>query len=788
MISELQPGQLRRSYNPESLNFQTTDDVQAATRIIGQPRGVRAIEFGLAMKSAGFNIYVLGESGTGRTTAIQHFVESKAAGDTPAPDWIYVHNFAEPDKPLAISFPPGDAQEFSDALKTLIHQLRGEILRAFDNQSFRDAVLQVQQNLDSEREGLFIALQEQAREKSAALISSPEGFKIAPIYEGKPMTAEQYAMLSQEQKDAWVATNHALQHDLNEAMHQARKLEINARQELEELQRRVAASVVDGAIAEIESEYADHAKVLLYLDMLHKDIIDNVDLFRVEEEDEEEEDGALQGIVESKIPERFRRYQVNILVDNDQQGSAPVIVELDPTLPRLLGRVEHEARRGGAIVTDFTLIRPGALHAANGGYLVIRARDVFTTPGAWEGLKRALVSEVVRPDDPATRGGTAVRTLDPEAIPLDIKVILVGPAMLYYTLVESDEDFQTIFKVMADFDEIVDRTPENELDYATFIATRVLEENLLPLDQSAVGRVIEYGARLAGTQDKLSTRFGQIADLVRESTYWAEQKGHKIVSEIDVEAAIDHREYLQNRIETRMRESLVEGRQIISTTGEAVGQINGLTVLQIGRHSFGHPSRLTARTYAGKEGVVQIDREAQLAGPIHNKGLLTLVGYLGGQYAGDIPLTLSAKLTFEQNYGGIDGDSASSAELYALLSSLSNIPIRQGIAVTGSVNQAGEIQAIGGVTQKVEGWFNVCRDEGLTGDQGVMIPASNVQDLMLRVAVVEAVEAGQFHLWAVSSVDEGLEVLTGHPAADVHALVKKRLEELAKTMKEFDDD
>jgi lon-related putative ATP-dependent protease len=786
MITELQPGQLRRFYDPSTLNFQTTDDVKAATRIIGQPRGVRAIEFGLAMKSAGFNIYVLGESGTGRTTAIQHFVESKAAGDTPAPDWIYVHNFAEPDKPLAISFPPGDAQEFSDGLKTLIHQLRGEIARAFDNQSFRDAALKVQQDLDSEREGLFMALQEKARGQCAALISSPEGFKIAPMHEGEPMTAEQYAMLNQEQKDAWAETNHALQHDLNEAVHQARKLEINARQALDELQRRVAASVVDGAITELKEDYADHQKVLQYLDMLHQDIIDNVDLFRVEEE-EDEEDGTPQGIMDTKIPERFRRYQVNILVDNDQEGSAPVIVELDPTLPRLLGRVEHEARRGGAVVTDFTLIRPGALHAANGGYLVIRARDIFTASGAWEGLKRALVSEVVRPDDPATRGGTAVRTLDPEPIPLDIKVILIGPAMLYYSLVEGDEDFPTIFKVMADFDERVDRTPENELDYAMFIATRVLDEDLLPLDQSAVGRVIEYGARLAGTQEKLSTRFGQIADLVRESTYWAEQKGHETVTETDVEAAIDHREYLQNRIETRMRESLLEGRQLISTSGNAVGQINGLTVLQIGRHSFGHPTRLTSRTYAGKEGVVQIDREAELAGPIHNKGLLTLVGYLGGQYAGDIPLTLSAKLTFEQNYGGIDGDSASSAELYALLSSLSTIPIRQGIAVTGSINQAGEIQAIGGVTQKVEGWFNICRDEGLTGDQGVMIPAANVQDLMLRVAVVKAVKAGQFHVWAVRSVDEGLEVLMGRDATAVHAAVKKRLEELAVAMKEFDN-
>jgi lon-related putative ATP-dependent protease len=341
---------------------------------------------------------------------------------------------------------------------------------------------------------------------------------------------------------------------------------------------------------------------------------------------------------------------------------------------------------------------------------------------------------------------------------------------------------------MADFDEQVDRTPENEFDYATFIATRVIEEELLHLDQPAVGRVIEYGARLAGTQDKLSTRFGQIADLVREATYWSEKQGRAIVTEADVEMAIDHREFLNNRIETRMRENLRQGRQLISTDGQIVGQINGLTVLQIGDYSFGHPSRLTARTYVGKEGVVQIDREAKLAGPIHNKGLMTLVGYLGGQYAGEMPLSLSAQLTFEQSYGSIDGDSASSTELYALLSSLSGIPIRQGVAVTGSVNQAGEIQAIGGVTQKVEGWFNVCREQGLSGDQGVMIPAANVQDLMLRVSVVRAVEEGKFHIWAVETVDEGLEVLTGRPAAETHEAVRERLEDLGEALKEFGDD
>ncbi|KAA3656964.1 MAG: Lon protease family protein, partial [Chloroflexi bacterium] len=459
--------------------------------------------------------------------------------------------------------------------------------------------------------------------------------------------------------------------------------------------------------------------------------------------------------------------------------------DYNATVPRLLGRGEHEVRQNGAVVTDFTLKRSGALHAANGGYLVLRARDLFNEPGAWEALKRALVAGEVRPDDPASRGGSIARTLDPEPIPLFLKVILIGPPQLYYYLFQVDEDFQTIFKVMADFDEVVDRTPENEQLYATFIATRCHEEGLLHLDREAVARVIEYGSRQAGTQSKLSTRFGQMADLVRESNYWAEVNGRSLITVYDVEKAIDNREYLSNRIENRMRDHLLSGKQLVATEGAVVGQINGLAVSQVGDHAFGHPSRVTTRTYVGQQGVVQIDREVELAGQIHNKGLMTLVGYLGGHYATDQPLSLSAQITFEQNYGGIDGDSASSTELYALLSSLSDLPIDQGIAVTGSVNQRGEIQAIGGVTQKVEGWFNVCKANGLTGDQGVLIPISNVPDLMLRVSVVEAVAAGEFHIWAVTTVDEGIALLTGHTAAEVHAAAKARLQTLANTMAHY---
>ena len=778
MSFALSPEQLRRSYDPASLNFQTTAEVAAATRIIGQPRGVKAIDFGLNMKTKGYNIYVLGASGTGRTTAIQKFVEDHAAAAPVPSDWVYVHNFLEPDKPIAIALPAGKAGEFRDTLQMLVKQLRGEIARAFDNQAFRDEVLKIRHDMADQREATYRQVQNKAKEDNALLISSAEGLQIVPARDNKPLQSEEFAALSDEEKAAWRKVQQALQRDLNEAVFQARKLEAAAEDDLEALKNRVAGSVVGVALATIQEQYQDHEKVSAYLSELHKDILNHVDLFRAEEDD---------GDQKVNNPQQFRRYQVNVLVDHQNSSHAPVLVDFNPTLPRLLGRVEHEARHGGAVVTDFTLIRPGTLHNANGGYLVLRARDVFSEPGTWDALKRSLVGGEVRPDDPATRGGRAIRTLDPQPIPLTVKVVLIGPAGLYYDLHDMDEDFRTTFKVMADFDHRVERTPENERDYATFIATRVQEEDLLHLQQAAVGRVIEYGSRLAGTQRKLSTRFGHIADLVREANYWATIAGHEIVTVADVETAIDNRDYLQNRIETRMRESLKEGKQLVSTTGAVAGQINGLTVQQVGEHAFGHPSRVTARTFVGEEGVVQIDREADLAGSFHDKGLYTLIGYLGGQYAGDLPLSLSAQITFEQNYSEIDGDSASSTELYALISSLAAVPITQGIAVTGSVNQWGEIQAIGGVTEKVEGWFAVCQENGLTGEQGVLIPSSNVSDLMLRVAVVNAVDQGQFHIWAVDNVDQGLHVLTGRDAGDIHDAAKRRLKELAVTLKEFDD-
>ncbi len=775
----LTPDQLRRVFDSPQLDFKTTTDLDPCATIIGQPRGVAAIEFGMEMQSPGYNIYVLGESGTGRTTAIESFIHARAS-QQPAPnDWVYLNNFQVAHAPTAVELPPSRGGMFSDAMEKFVERLKQELPSAFDTQKFRDEAIQMRQALQAERDALFSAFQKHAESRGASLLNTQQGFRIVPAKDGQAMEADAFNALTDEEKEAWRIVQNELEKGLTEVVFQSRDVENSAQDRMNDLVQRVGAEVVDTALTQIREPFSDLEQLTPYFDELREDILKNIDNFRMP---------VAENGQPRVHPDWFRRYKVNAIINHIETEHAPVITEYDPTVPRLLGRVEHEARPGGAVVTDFTLLRSGALHAANGGYLVLRARDLFATMGAYDGLKRALLGNAVRPDDPAIRGGAATRTLDPQPIPLNVKVILVGPPSLYYQLAQMDEDFSTLFKVMADFDQSIDRTPENEVEYATFIAARCQGEDLLPFNRDAIGKMIEFGSRLAGTQDKLSTRFGLIADLAREANHWAKKDGDgvNVVSAENVRTAITNRNYLRNRIESAMRERVMDSKQLIATGGLKVGSINGLAVSQIGDHAFGHPSRITTRTYVGKSGVVAIDREVNMAGAIHNKGLMTLVGYLGGQYATDHPLSLSAQITFEQNYGGIDGDSASSTELYVLLSSLSGIPIKQSIAVTGSVNQHGDVQAIGGATHKVEGWYEVCKQQGLNGEQGAMIPASNVEDLMLRDEVVDAVREGQFHVWSVETIDEGIEIMMGVSAAEVHAKVATRLRQLAETMAEFE--
>jgi lon-related putative ATP-dependent protease len=778
MPDTLKPEQLYRPCEVERFEFETTAELEPDTRIIGQPRGSQAILFGIDIDSPGYNTYVQGEAGTGRATAIERFIGQRAIKEPVPPDWVYVHNFTEPHKPRAIRLQPGAGAKLREDLKRLIEDLGDGLPRAFDTEQYRSAAREIEHKLEAVRESSFGALQAKARELGAAVIATPTGLQIVPAKDGQPLPPQTVASMPQEAQQAWRETARALEGEAEDTLRQLRSQETKTQEAMRDLVRSVASGVVEQRMKALKQSYSDNEPVLGYLDEMQQDVLDNVGLFRPADKEAGGSSRELAAL-------RLRRYSANVIIDHAREKGAPVVVEYSPTLPGLRGRVEHEPRPRGGTVTDFTLIRPGALHAANGGYLVLRARDLFAEPGAWEGLKRALVAGSVCPDDPATRVGAPTRSLNPEPIPLDLKVILLGPALVYYLLHESDEDFRTIFKVMADFDERMERTAENEMEYATFIATRCSEEGLHPLNREAAARIVEQGSRLAGSQTKLSTRFGDIADLIREASYWAGKAEREVVTKEDVEKAIEQHEFLHNRIESRLREQVMEGTLLIATQGEEVGQVNGLTVTAVGEHRFGHPSRVTARTFMGKEGVVQIDREVELAGPIHNKGVMTLVGYLGGHYAQDQPLSLSAQITFEQNYGGIEGDSASSTELFALLSSLSGMPIKQTVAVTGSVNQRGEIQAIGGVSEKAEGWFAVCKQRRLNGDQGVIMPAANVKDLMITAEVRQAVAEGKFHLWAIETVDEGLEILTGKAARKVHEAAMKRLRSLAEGLEAF---
>jgi len=781
-LTPLTPDQLRRVSDPEVFNFNTTADLSVAPEIIGQPRGTRAIEFGIDIDSPGYNIFVLGEEGTGRTTAIGRFLRNKAERRPTPQDWMYVQNFAEPHKPRALNLPAGLGATLRDDMAGLVEHLKRSLPQAFEQEAYLAEYNKIQNQFESERDAMFATLAEKALAVNIAVVNTASGIAIAPTHNGKPLSPEEFESLPDaEQKEIEVAREQ-IKDEMESMLRVIRNAEKTAREAQRQLNRLVAASVVDRHLDELKTKYAPRDETVFYLNEVRQDIIEHVTDFLPSEDS--------KGDAATQPRPDFRKYTVNLVVDHSKTEGAPVVVELNPTFAKLLGRIENESRYG-MLLTDFTLIKTGALHAANGGYLVLRARDVFYEPLAWDALKRSMISGYVRTEDITSRTGFgATKTLDPEPIPLDLKVVLVGSPDIYYDLLHLDEDFGTIFKVKADFVSEMPRTTENEHQYALFIATRCAEEKLRSFDRGAVAKVIEYGSRLIGDQYKLSVRLGEVADLLREANYWAGIAYHDVVSVDDVLKALDEKFYRHNKSEELLRERILEGSVYIDTSGAAVGQINALSIVDYGDHTFGLPSRVTARTFVGHGGISQIDRDTNMTGPIHNKGLLTLISYFNSTYATHRSLSFSAQITFEQNYNGIEGDSASCAELCALLSSLSGHPIKQSVAITGAVNQKGDILPIGGVNEKVEGFFTVCHARGLTGDQGVIIPQTNVRDLMLRENVLEAVKESKFHIYAVSTVSEAIEILTDVPAGErkdgrfpdktVHHAAEKRLRELAK--------
>ncbi len=782
---QVPPERARRTWDPETFPFETTAELEPVEEIVGQDRGLEALRFGLEMPGPGYHLYVMGPPGVGKMAALRHYLAPRARTLPVPDDWCYVYNFRDPRRPRALRLPPGRGRDLARAMEALLPQVRREVGRAFESEGYRQQRQQLEQAFEQERRRVLRDLEEEARREGFGILSTPTGLAVVPLKEGRPMRPDEFAALPAEEREAIEGRGRALEARLAEAVTELRQVERQAREALEELDRRVVASVVRQELAPLREAFGDLPQVLAYLDEVEADMTARARLLRGGEP------GEPPGPFELTP---WSRYRVNLFVDRSEQEGGPLAFCTRVTYGGLLGQIEHQLRMG-AMVTDFTLLRPGVLHRANGGYLVVEAQELLKDPLAWEGLKRALREEAVVLEEPARRLGLVSTVgLEPEPIPLQVKVILVGPPGLYYRLHALDPDFAELFQVVVDFAPEVSLEQVEVGEYASVLAHIARENELLPLHRTAVARLLEESARMAGHQERLSARFGRIAELLREANYWARRRGDEVIRAEDVEEAVQARRRRIDRLEEEVRRRILEGVYRIPTEGKAVGEVTGLAVLRVGELTFGRPHRITARVYLGRGGVVDIDREVRLGGRIYSKGSLILQGYLQGWYGIRTPLSFAASLTFEQLYEEIEGDSASAAELCALLSALGNLPLRRDLAVTGSVNQLGEIQAVGGVNEKVEGFFDLCRARGLTGTQGVILPAANLPHLMLRQDVVEALRAGRFHLYAVDHIDEILELLTGLPAGrpgprggfprdSVHGRVLDRLRRMARQLR-----
>jgi predicted ATP-dependent protease len=788
------PEHLRRRVDPGRLPI-TTADVPPLEGTIGQPRAVDAITFGLEIRSPGYNLFVAGSAGSGREHTIHDFLQ-QFAPTRPAPfDWVYVYNFVQPDQPKAIRLPPGRGRALATDLEGFLEAARRDIPRAFESEDYERHRREALSELDQRRDALFTRLQAFARDQGFAIETTPAGIVTVPLKEGQPLSNEEFQRMSTQLRQELEQRNKELQERIVDTLRQVRQIQKEATERVRQLDRDVAIFAVGPHLDELRETYRAQPEVLTYLDQVRHDLPEHLDDFR-SSEGEGVQEAFMSRLSGQQREDHLARYRVNVFVDNDDLTGAPVLVERNPTYYNLIGRIDYRATFG-ALVTDFRQIKPGALQRANGGFLVLEALDVLRAPFAWDALKRALICGEVTIENLGEQY-TALPTerLRPEPIPLDIKVILLGPPDVYVLLYQIDPDFQALFKVKADFAPDMDWNDEHEMHYIAFISRRVREEGLRHFDRGAMARMIEEGARLREDQRKLSSRMRDIADVISEANYWAGKAGHDLVTAADVDQAVARRKYRSNLIEERIQEVIDTGTILIDTTGAREAQVNGMAVIDLGGYTFGKPSRITARVSPGRGSVQSIEREIELSGPIHSKGFLILSGYLAGTFCQQYPLSLAATITFEQSYDEIEGDSASSTELYALLSALAGVPLRQGIAVTGSVNQHGEIQAVGGVTPKIEGFFAICKAKGLTREQGIIIPAANVPNLMLDENVIDAVRAGQFHIWAVRSIDEGIELLTGRPAGQRDAeghypestlywLVENRLRAYAEHLRAF---
>jgi len=792
MVNELSADKLRRECASNLMRCETTQGLMPLQEIIGQERAVRALKFGLGIKDRGFNIYVAGFPGTGRTTAVKNFLE-EVARTRPAPsDWCYVNNFRNQYEPKAMKLPAGKGRHLRDEMATFVGEAQRILPKAFESEDYGTRRASTIRDVEEERQKLIGQLTKQAQEQGFILQASPVGWLMIPVIKGKPVSDQEFIALDPKTHDAIEKKRKQLTDQFTSAMSQLRELEGKADEALKKLNREVALFAIGHMVTDLKEEYKDFPDVITFIDDVQSDILNNLSHFIKESEESPQIPFPARWMKETP----FKKHEVNVIVDNSNVSGAPVVTEFNPTYQNLFGRVEKEAQFG-ALVTDYTMIRGGSLHKANGGYLILPIEELLRNPFSYDGLKRALKNEHIVIEEAEERlGFIATKSLKPEPIPLNVKVILIGDPYLYQQLYSLDMEFNQLFKVKADFDTIMDRTEENIQQYAAFVCTLCQKESLKHLDGSGLAKLIEHSSRLAEDQQKLSTRFAEVADTIREANFYATQENSEFVTGIHVKKAIEEKVYRSKLIQEKIQEMIKRGILLIDTEAANVGQVNGLSVIDLGDFEFGSPSRVTVSVGLGREGVIDIEREAKTGGPIHTKGVLILGGYLNEKYAQDKPLGLSARLVFEQNYEGVEGDSASSTELYAILSALSQLPIKQNLAVTGSVNQKGEVQAIGGVNEKIEGFFEICKAKGFTGKQGVMIPESNVQNLMLKEEIVEAAKEGKFRIYPIKTIDEGIEVLTGVKAGErqkdgtfeegtVNYRVDKRLRQMAEKLREF---
>lgn len=788
--TRLEPQQLYHRCDPEQFGFETTAELDDLGEIIGQQRAMDAVRFGAGIRHDGYNLFVVGPSGIGKRSMVRQFLQKKALSEDEPADWCYLNNFAQPHKPQALSLPSGRGEDLRLQMQQLVEYLRTAIPALFESDDYRAKVGAIQEEFGRRQTQAFQELGEDAEKQEVALLRTPDGFALAPTRNHEVIPPGEYEKLAEEEKTRIASIIARLQERLEKILSQIPQWHKERSERVKQLNRETTRSVVAHVVNGLRDTFADLPEVLQYLDIVQQDIVEHADNFL-----RQEESTSIAGMT-LMSNQSLHRYQVNVLVTDGKHVGAPIVSEDNPTYGNLVGRVEHIAELG-ALVTDFTLIKPGALHRANGGYLLLDVRKVLSQPFAWEGLKRVLQSRQIRIESLGQIYSlVSTVSLEPEPIPLHVKIFLFGDSLLYYLLKEYDPEFGELFKVAADFEEYMPRNADSDLLYARLISTLVRKEALLPFDRSAVARVIEHSARLAGDAERLSTHMRSVADLLREADYWARESGRQVAQAAHVQQAIDTQIRRQDRLRDQLHEAILRGILMIATEGAVTSQINGLSVIQLGDFAFAQPTRITATTRLGEGQLVNIEREVKLSGAIHSKGVLILSSFLAARYARNQPLALSASLVFEQCYGMVDGDSASLAELCVLLSNLANAPIKQSLAVTGAVNQSGQVQAIGAVNEKIEGFFDICAARGLNGEQGVLIPAANVKHLMLRRDVKAAAEAGQFQIYALDNVDQAMAILTGWPAGEagaggdyplgsVNHCVAARLAELTRIRESF---